>query len=863
VGLAPLVLGHALSARYTLERELGRGGMATVYLARDLREARLVALKLLRPEVAAALGTERFLREIRLTAQLQHAHILGLLDSGEVEGSLYYTLPYVAGESLRARLKGESQLPVDEALRIATEIAEALAYAHAQGVVHRDIKPENILLETTESETRALMTDFGIAQALDLAGGERLTATGLVIGTPAYMSPEQASGEAVDGRSDLYSLGCVLYEMLGGEPPYTGPTGQAILAKQAKAPVPHLRALRPEIPSAVEQAVTRALAKSPADRFATAEQLAAALAARESAATVRLPRWRARRMPAVALGLLLVGAAMAGSAVLLRHRSRAATPAASADARRVVVAVFQNQTGDPSLDPLGDIVADYLARGLAETRVVEVLDERAAKRGTGAAHVRGSNDVRTLARQVGAGSVLWGEYSRRGDSLEFQAELTDAGTGKQLATIPPAMGSAVQQTQGVEVLRQRVMAALAERFDARLTRFADSSGSHAVSYEAYREFLAGDTMHMDVPRDWGLAHLRRAYELDTNFTLPLVQIAAMGSFWGQECERIDSIADLLRPRHDRLPLYDQALLDPAVARCHGQREKAMALLREAMTLFPSSGLLAESFAWHARHNGYLRKAIAVTEKLEHSGCDALYFGNLMIPYHLLGEHQRELEVAQQARHDCPGDLQTLSFEARALVGLGRLAEVNARVEEMLRVPQEARQDQGAVFAIDEIGRDLSAHGHREEAKLVFERGIRYYEALPPAAQADQRMDFAQILYDLGRWTEVLPIMQQNDLDTRATLGAVYARLGDRRAVAQVDRWLAARHGPYLNGGNTRARARLAAILGDRERAVALLHHALDEGAFLDGGHGLGLHSDPDFESLRDYPPFQELTRPKD
>jgi tetratricopeptide (TPR) repeat protein len=528
------------------------------------------------------------------------------------------------------------------------------------------------------------------------------------------------------------------------------------------------------------------------------------------------------------------------------------------------VAIFANETGDTSLAPLGDIIADYLSRGLSETRVVEVLDERAAQRGDGAARVRGSNDARTLARQVGAGSVIWGSYSRRGDSLEFQAELTDAGTGKRFATIPPAIGSAVQQTQGVEVLRQRVMAALAERFDARLTRFADTSGSHASSYEAYREFLAGDTMHMELPRDWGLAHLRRAYALDTNFTLPLVQLAAMGSFFGQECARIDSIADLLRPRHARLPPYDRALLDPAVARCHGQREKAMALLREGMTLFPSSWLLTNSFAWHARHNGYLRQAIAVTEKLKHTGCDALYFGNLIIPYHLLGEHQRELEVAQQARHDCPGDLQTLSFEARALVGLGRLAEVNARVEEMLRVPQEARQDQGAVIAIDEIGRDLSAHGHREEAKLVFERGIRYYEALPPAAQADQRFDFALILYDLGRWTEALPIMrQQNDLGTRTAFGAVYARLGDRRAVEQVDRWLAARHGPYLNGGHTRARARLAAILGDRERAVALLRQALDEGAFLDGGHGLGLHSDPDFESLRDYPPFQELTRPKD
>src|SRR5262245_26775742 len=250
--------------------------MATVYLARDVQRDCLVALKLLRPDVAAALGSERFLREIRLTAQLAHPHILGLLDSGQAEGGLYYTMPYV-GESLRARLQRTPQLPIEEAIRIATEVAQALAYAHEQGVIHRDIKPENILLESAEPEARALVADFGVAQALSVAGGERLTATGLAVGTPAYMSPEQASGSRVDRRSDLYALGCVLYEMLGGEPPYTGPTGQAILAKRVSGPIAHLRTLRPEIPKSLEQAVTRVLAKSPADRFATAEEFAAAL----------------------------------------------------------------------------------------------------------------------------------------------------------------------------------------------------------------------------------------------------------------------------------------------------------------------------------------------------------------------------------------------------------------------------------------------------------------------------------------------------------------------------------------------------------------------------------------------------------
>src|SRR5256886_3442969 len=231
----------SLAGRYTVERELGRGGMATVYLARDLKHDRPVALKVLRPELAAVLGGERFLREIRLTAQLQHPHILTLIDSGEEDGFLYYVMPYVEGESLRQRLEREGQLPLDEALRIARAIASALDFAHARGVIHRDIKPENIMLHQGEP----MVADFGIALAVSSAGRDRLTETGLSLGTPAYMSPEQASAEPrLDGRSDQYSLASVLYEMLAGEPPYTGPAPHAITPKRLAEPVPHLSTVR-------------------------------------------------------------------------------------------------------------------------------------------------------------------------------------------------------------------------------------------------------------------------------------------------------------------------------------------------------------------------------------------------------------------------------------------------------------------------------------------------------------------------------------------------------------------------------------------------------------------------------------------
>jgi len=266
----------ALAGGYAIERELGRGGMATVYLAQDLKHRRPVAIKVLAPELAAALGRERFLREIETAARLSHPHILPLHDSGEADGFLYYVMPYVAGESLRDRLNREQQLPIEDAVTIAGEVATALSYAHSRDVVHRDVKPENILL----SEGQAIVADFGIAGAIDAAGGGKLTRTGIVLGTPAYMSPEQGAGErALDGRSDVYSLGCLLFEMLAGEPPFTGPTAQAIIAKRFTDPVPSVRRLRETVPMPMDQAIAKALARAPADRFATPHQFAEALRA--------------------------------------------------------------------------------------------------------------------------------------------------------------------------------------------------------------------------------------------------------------------------------------------------------------------------------------------------------------------------------------------------------------------------------------------------------------------------------------------------------------------------------------------------------------------------------------------------------
>src|SRR5688500_15015609 len=384
-------LSAALAERYRTERELGAGGMATVYLAHDLRHDRDVAIKVLHPELGAALGSERFLSEIRTTARLQHPHILPLLDSGEADGLLYYVMPLVTGETLRTRLVRTRQLPVEEAVQIAREVADALGYAHGLGVVHRDIKPENILLQGGH----ALVADFGIALAVQSAGGARMTQTGLSLGTPQYMSPEQAMGErTIDARSDVYALGAVLYEMLAGDAPFAGSSVQAIVAKVLTEKPTALHTLRDTVPPHVEHAVFTALAKLPADRFASAAEFATALASVGPATVVSraasTPARSLRRDPRTWIALCAIAAALVLAAFPLGRRVaplpvsrqqvllwRSSLPPALAPGARMVATQAAIAPDGSSI-----VYADSIATGLVLKRKLRDAAEATVMTGT-------------------------------------------------------------------------------------------------------------------------------------------------------------------------------------------------------------------------------------------------------------------------------------------------------------------------------------------------------------------------------------------------------------------------------------------------------------------------------------------------
>ncbi|MBT8398455.1 MAG: protein kinase, partial [Gemmatimonadetes bacterium] len=409
-------LRAALADRYAIEREIGAGGMARVYLARDLKHDRRVAVKVLDPELARSIGPKRFLWEIKTAANLTHPHILPVHDSGESGGYLFYVMPFVEGESLRARLTKETQLPVDDAVRITREVAGALAYAHEEGIVHRDVKPANIMLEAGQ----AVLADFGVAQAVAEAADERLTRTGASLGTPAYMSPEQAGGHgALDGRSDIYSLGCVLFEMLAGEPPFTGPTPSSVLARHVHERPPSLQVVRPGLPDGLVAAVEKALAKVPADRHQTASEFVQAVE-RGSVGGLREGREQTGVRPvrwlAVA-GLFMV--ALFGGNRVLEQCDGEGTLGPGPPAR-IAVTYFDAAGEDPELEALGNNLTEYVRTHLVQLGTMEVVSLNAMR------PYKGIELPVSAIEELGIDAFVEGSVMDASDRINVSVQLIDA-----------------------------------------------------------------------------------------------------------------------------------------------------------------------------------------------------------------------------------------------------------------------------------------------------------------------------------------------------------------------------------------------------------------------------------------------------
>ena len=521
-------LTTALADRYRIERTLGRGGMATVFLAEDLRHRRQVAIKVLDPEVAAAIGPERFLREIETVSRLTHPHILPLHDSGQADSLLFYVMPYIEGESLRSRLTREKQLPLADAQRIAAELADALDYAHEHGIVHRDLKPENVLLQ----HGRALLADFGIARAVAAAGGAKLTSTGIAVGTPAYMSPEQVAAGAVDARSDVYGLGCVVYEMLAGQPPFTGPTAESLAHQHLNVPAPEVTRLRPGVGAGATTALMRALAKTPADRYATTGEFAAALIAKVEP-TPRPRARRARWVAVAATGVVTVLVALAAWQSWWPFSGRGASP--TTKKQWILVAEFEGPRDEPDMARAaqGLTVAALDQSGIVMTVPRDQLGQALEQAGRPDSLRVDARLARELAYRNGIRAVLEGRVSRVGTGYSVVLRLSDSGNDSTLITLSGSARDGNALIPALDRLARRMRRELGENPAA--TRATRQLGTVMTpSFEAFRRLEQGQAHWIEtVDAAGGMRFVRDALGLDPDFASAYLTMAMLFNTLGR------------------------------------------------------------------------------------------------------------------------------------------------------------------------------------------------------------------------------------------------------------------------------------------------------------------------------------------
>ncbi len=868
------ILRDALADRYRLERELGRGGMATVYLAQDLRHDRPVALKVLHPDLARTLGPDRFLREIKLAARLQHPHILSVYDSGEAAGHLWFTMPFVEGESLRGRLERESQLPVEDAVRIAREAAEALEYAHRQGVIHRDIKPENILL----SGDHALVADFGIARALAAETGDenRLTETGTTLGTPAYMSPEQAAGaRSLDARSDVYSLAMVLWEMLAGEVPFTGATPQAAIARRfTEVPRP-LRAVRDTVPEHVEKAVAKALSKSPADRYATAHKFGKALSAPEPTVSVATPVKQPKRHRPVALlglGFLLGLGVLFGW--LRRHGDDPATAGGGRDARvkRLAVLPFDN-LGDSADGYFADGVTDEVRGKLAALRGLQVIAQRSA------AEYKGSpKSFQEIGRELGVdyllvGKVRWEKADSAQSRVRVSPELIEVASSSTRWQQPfDAVLSDVFQVQGeiAGKVAQALDLAIGEpekaRLEERPTRNLAAWDAFLRGEEASKRMVEVNSTALER----ATAEYERATALDSGFVQAWVRVSQVyaSRYTNGEptpegaararaaAERALALApDAAEPRLALGTYYDFIVGD------YGKALEQFALGRRAdpnnSELFSGAALSEQSLGRWENALEFLKRAEVLDPRSPQVA------DRLGRSYLWLRRHDEAIPAADRGIALSPTTVAIHQLKIMALLGKGDLPGARAALR---AVPAEV--DPVELVAQMANFWDLGWVLDGEQQKLLLR--------VTPSAFGEDRFAWAIAKAQVYAWrgdtrrarayadTAVRAsgkVLADNpdDAQRRVLLGLAHAYAGRKKeAIREGERGVSllpiskdAYTGTYFQ----HQLVRIYILTGEPQKAMDLLEPLLDIPYYLSPGW---LRVDPTFDSLRTLPRFQQL-----
>ena len=872
-------LQSTLGDSYRLERELGGGGMGRVFVAEETTLERKVVVKVLPPEMGRSLSADRFRREIQLAAKLQHPHIVPLLAAGATpDGMLYYTMPYIEGDSLRRRLTRAGELPIPEALRILRQVVDALAHAHARGVVHRDIKPDNVLL----SGNHAMVTDFGVSKALSTATGPTsLTSLGVALGTPAYMAPEQAAADpSTDHRADIYAIGILAYELLAGHPPFQGSSAQQVLAMHATVAPPRIIPLRASVPQPLEDFVLLCLEKHAADRPQTAEEVLQRLESLSTPSYGTTPTPIQHTNPVKAGWGFPVGKAVAvGAAVgVIALAALGASWLKNGDApanlvdKRVLFAGFENRSRDASLDPMGVMATDWMARTAANDGGLEIASPEDPASPTSDA------GLIAKARSENARAVVHGSYYRVGDSVQFQLAILDAAEDRVWRTLGPFSVSAASPGKGLDAMAQRVAGALIYMFQGFLGRDLSTT---IPNFEAAREYSRADAEYSSGSGS-GAPGSRRAavkgmlatYALDTAFTWALVRAAHIGSLTN-DCRLTDSLGTVLAPARARMGAPEEAYLDRVLAWCRGDWGAAYAAAQRLRRAAPRSDESKAVVGYSALTMGRARESANAFAAMARPFQTRTPYQWYTEAAHALGDSRLERELGREMQQRFPEDFHGFLAEARSYL-------VDGKKDEALRILDRGIGRGGAAATPGQLGwagAEFDYHGHAEAARQMYARALEWYESRASGARTPaQRRGHAYGLAAAGRGAEAMAAarafgdMSDDPIGALMLLGVAAATAGDRAVADSVDRLLnemdkpgsaaasrivPTQFSPSANGNFSFARARIAAAAGDTARAASLLRRAFGEGfrpSFTI------YHTIPEFAKFRGQGPFAAFVR---
>ena len=871
------MIGQTVS-HYRILGKLGEGGMGVVYKAKDTILDRSVALKFLSPELTRDPDAKaRFIHEAKAAAALAHPNICTIHEIDEFEGQFFIAMECCEGETLKERI-ARGPLPLEQAIDIALQVAPGLAKAHKHDIVHRDIKPANVFI-TTDGLVK--IVDFGVAK---LSGQTRMTKEGTTLGTVAYMSPEQATGADIDHRSDIFSFGVVLYEMLTGRTPFRGEQEVAMLYSIVNEEPHPISTYVPDISAPFQDLIERMLEKDRGERYQSMEDLLSNLRRLKRKTTKKVvtqigssssappeeeqqqsfytrPRLVARSAVIYITSALVLTIAVFASYVMFLRPDIANNHALNPS--RVFVAAFENRTGDQSLDPIGRLASDWVTQGIMNNELAEVVPtsvmlpmiQNAGPVGGGLAD---RTKLIELAEATSSRIIISGMFYTVGGDIQFQAQIIDAQENDIMVTLEPVRGSQNEPMKAINEIQKKIMGALV--IHAFPLADINMMGEPPI-YEAYVEYLEG-TRTFGVDYERAFDHYRRAIEIDPQFMEPKFRIA-VGYANMRQWAKADSIFNSIDRQARHLSAYERNYLDWFAFHLQGKNEESFALLLHIESIAPLDYVTNYLVGLHALFINRPRKTVETFSKLDFQirwadfAAASWRFGVLSDAYHLLGDHQKELEVTREGQKYFPNDLGRRADEVCALAALGKVEELYKVIEESKRLEQPRGSIDWILFS---ACLELRAHGNRAEALRIAEQLIESYEEHDSGNIAEH----ANALYHAERWDESLAFYKKlaaddpQDVGYKGALGVLAARGGDQDEARRISRELEKTDQRYLFGRHTYNRACIHALLGERAVAVKLLKESFEQGQRF----GIHIHRDIDLESLHDYPPFQELLTPK-